>query len=225
LSISAERGGKPEEFYHEAPTPRREVHDDFAPEPTNWILIFQSLFSKQVWQSVQVLLKGAILAVGPRTIAAILRIMGRGEERQFTRFHRVLNRANWSPLMASRRLLTAMISVFAPSGPLVMALDDTIERRRGAKIAAKGIYRDPVQSTSTHVVKTSGLRWLCLTLVVPIPWARRHWALPFCCVLAPSEGFYTQRGRAPSACRPGTSAAVDGQALAARSAHRGGCRQ
>jgi hypothetical protein len=78
-----------------------------------------------------------------------------------------------------------------------MALDDTIERRRGAKIAARGIYRDPVWSSHRNVVKTSGLRWLCLMLVVPIPWARRHWALPFCSALTPSRRYYDSRGREP----------------------------
>jgi hypothetical protein len=123
--------------------------------------------------------------LGPRTIAAILRVMRLSEERQFERFHRVLNRVKWSPLMASRRLL--------------MALGDTIERRRGAKIAARGICRDPVQSSPTHLVRTSGLCWLCLMLVVSIDWARRHWALPFCSVLAPSERYYLHRRRRP--CR------------------------
>jgi hypothetical protein len=125
--------------------------------------------------------------------------MGLSHERHFTRFHRVLNRVKWSGLQASRRLLMALIAVFAPVGPLIMALDDTIERRRGARIAARGIYRDPVQSSHSNFVKVSGLRWLCLMLVVPIPWARRHWALPFCCVLAPSEGYHARLGRTP--CR------------------------
>lgn len=79
-----------------------------------------------------------------------------------------------------------------------VTLDDTIERRRGAKIAAKGIYRDPVRSSQGHFVKASGLRWLCLMLIAPIPWAKRCWALPFCSVLAPSERYYQQRGRRPN---------------------------
>jgi hypothetical protein len=169
------------------------------PELTNWIVVFQPLFSKRVWHSVAILLNGAILAVRARTVTAALRVMGFGHERQFTRFHRVLNRVKWSGLQASRRLLMALISVFALAGPLIMALDDTIERRRGAKIAARGIYRDPVQSSHSNFVKVSGLRWLCLMLVVPIPWAHRHWALPFCSVLAPSEGYYERLGRTP--CR------------------------
>ena len=143
------------------------------PALTKWILVFAPLFSKRVWQSVQVLLAGAILAVGSRTVTAILRVMGLSQEQQFQKFHRVLNRAKWSALAGSRRLLFALIDAFIPEGPLLMALDDTIERRRGAKISAKGIYRDPVRSSHSHFVKASGLRWLCLMLLAPIPWAGR----------------------------------------------------
>jgi hypothetical protein len=166
-------------------------------ELTDSILVFQSLFSKRVWPLVQVLLRGAILAIGPRTVTAVLRVMGRSGETGYQQFHRVLNRVKWSPLQASRRLLMALIAAFAPSGPLVMALDDTIERRRGAKITTRGLYRDPVQSSRSNFVKTSGLRWLCLMLVVPIPWARRYWALPFCSVLTPSRNYYLRRRRQP----------------------------
>ncbi|MGJ7915268.1 transposase [Massilia sp. LXY-6] len=165
---------------------------------TRAIVGLSDLFSKRAWPLVQVLLAGAILAVGPRTVSAVLRVMGLSQERQFQKYHRVLNRVKWSTLGGGRRLLKLLIEAFAPDGPLIMALDDTIERRRGAKIAAKGIYRDPVRSSHGHFVKASGLRWLCLMLVAPIPWANRCWALPFCTVLAPSERYYLQRGRRPN---------------------------
>jgi hypothetical protein len=160
-------------------------------------LIFESLFSKRVWQSAQILLAGAILCVGTRTVSACLRVMGLAKFSRFQRFHRVLNRARWSSLHASRRLLLALIDAFAPEGPLILALDDTIERRRGVKIAARGIYRDPVASSDKHVVKTSGLRWLCLMLVVSVSWASRYWAMPFCSVLAPSNCHYLTQHRVP----------------------------
>jgi hypothetical protein len=165
---------------------------------TRAIVGLSGVFSKRAWPLVQVLLAGAILAVGPRTISAVLRVMGLAQERQFQKYHRVLNRVKWSTLAGSRCLLKLLIEAFVPDGPLLMALDDTIERRRGAKITAKGIYRDPVRSSHGHFVKASGLRWLCLTLVAPIPWAKRCWALPFCTVLAPSERYYLQRGRRPN---------------------------
>jgi hypothetical protein len=168
------------------------------PELTNWSVVFAPLFSKRVWSSVQVLLTGAILAVGTRTVTAVLRVMGLSQEEQFQKYHRVLTRARWSSLAASRRLLWVLIDTFVPDGPLLLALDDTIERRRGAGIAAKGVYRDPVRSCHRHFVKASGLRWLCLMLLAPIPWAGRCWALPFCTVLAPSARYYQDRHRRPN---------------------------
>ena len=95
---------------------------------------------------------------------------------------------------ASQILLVQLIAVFAASGVIVLGLDDTIERRRGKKITAKGIYRDPVRSSHGHFVKASGLRWLSLMMLVDIPWAGRVWALPFLTVLAPSERYNHKRG-------------------------------
>ena len=165
-------------------------------EYTTILTTFATLFSKRIWQRVQILLMGAILAPGQRTVTAVLRIMGLSAEKRFQNFHRVLNRAVWSSREASRLLLGMLVAAFAMFGPIVFGLDDTIERRRGAKIKAKGIYRDPVRSSHSHFVKASGLRWLSLMLLAPIPWGKRIWALPFLTVLAPSERYYEGRNRA-----------------------------
>jgi hypothetical protein len=162
---------------------------------TRTIGVFAPVFSRPVWQHVQVLLTGAILAPGKRTVTALLQIMGRSAASNFQTYHRVLNRAVWSPLTASRLLLRLLVAVFSPSEVMVFGLDDTIERRRGEQITAKGIYRDPVRSSHTHFVKVSGLRWLACMMLTPLAWANRVWALPFLTVLCPSERFYEQRGR------------------------------
>ena len=99
----------------------------------------------------------------------------------------MLNRAVWCPREASRVLLGLLLAAFAPTGPVVLGIDDTIERRRGKCIPAKGVYRDPIRSSRSFFVKTMGLRWLSLMLLVPVPWAGRVWALPFLTALAPSE--------------------------------------
>jgi hypothetical protein len=112
-------------------------------------------------------------------VSSVLRTVGLSQEQHFQTYHRVLNRAVWSSLKASRTLLYLLVCAFAPDGPLVLGSDETIERRRGAKIAAAGIYHDPVRSSHNHFVKVNGLRWVCLMLLVPIPWAGRAWALPF----------------------------------------------
>jgi len=156
---------------------------------------FARLFSKRIWKQAKTLLIGAILSPVERTVTAALRVMGLSGEKHFQNYHRVLNRAIWSSLEASHILLGLLISTFASSSPIIMGLDDTIERRRGAKIKAKGIYRDPVRSSHSHFVKASGLRWLSLMLLTPIPWAKRVWALPFLTVLAPSEKYYKDKVR------------------------------
>ncbi|MCC7187352.1 MAG: transposase [Anaerolineales bacterium] len=156
---------------------------------------FARLFSKRIWEQAKILLIGAILSPAERTVTAILRVMGLSGEKHFQNYHRALNRAVWSGLEASRIWLGLLISAFAFSGAVIMGLDVTIERRRGAKIKAKGIYRDAVRSSHSHFVKTSGLRWLSLMLLAPIPWAQRVWALPFLSVLAPSERYYQGKAR------------------------------
>ena len=100
---------------------------------------FAPLFSRRVWAHARVLLVGAILAPGLRTVAAILRIMGLAHTRRSRRYRRVLNRAAWSSRAAGRVLLRLLIGTFAPDGPLVVGLDETLERRTGKKIAATGV--------------------------------------------------------------------------------------
>jgi DDE superfamily endonuclease len=148
---------------------------------------FAPLFSRPVWRHVQVLLVGAILTPGQRLVSSALRAVGLSHRSNFQAYHRVLSRAIWSSRSASRILLGLLVATFAPAGLLVLGIDETIERRRGAKIAAAGIYRDPVRSSHSHFVKVRGLRWVCLMLLVPVPWATRMWALPFLTVLAPSQ--------------------------------------
>ena len=160
------------------------------------IVEFVPYFSKPVWEHAQVLLIGAILAPGKRTVTAALRVMGLSEEKHFQNYHRVLNRACWSNLKLARVLLGVLVKTFVPEGALVFGLDDTIERRRGEQITAKGIYRDPVRSSHSHFVKASGLRWLCAMLLVDIRWAQRVWALPVLTALCPSERCYEKKKRA-----------------------------
>jgi hypothetical protein len=117
------------------------------------------------------------------------------DERCLCRYHRVLNRAVWSSREASRVLLGLLVEAFVPEGPLVLGIDETLERRRGKKISAKGIYRDPVRSSREHFVKTSALRWVCLALLVPVPWASRVWSLPFLSALAYSERYAEEQGK------------------------------
>jgi hypothetical protein len=156
---------------------------------------FAPLFSERVFQHVRLLLAGAILAPGKRTVASALRAVGLEQERRFCRYHRVLSRAVWSSREVSGVLLGLLVEAFVPEGPLVLGIDETLERRRGKKICAKAIYRDPVRSSREHFVKTSALRWVCLVLLMPVPWASRVWSLPFLSALAYSERYAQEQGK------------------------------
>jgi hypothetical protein len=128
--------------------------------PTTMVQVlapFVPLFSERVWQHVQLLLAGAILAPGKRTVASALRAVGLQEERRFCRYHRVLSRARWSSREASRILLGLLVEAFAPEGPLVLGVDETLERRGEArefwpKVSTATQYAQAVSTSSKRAL-------------------------------------------------------------------------
>lgn len=179
------------------------THTDVLPSNTSpippvlagWLSVLRDCFTAPVWRHVLVLVAGAVLAPGKRTVSQALRVMGLASSPGFGRCHEVLDRARWNSRAVARKLLAQVLDVFLPTGGVVIGIDDTIERRWGAKIKARGIYRDPVRSSHGHFVKAGGLRWLPLMVIVPIPWASRRWALPFLTVLALSQRWSDARRR------------------------------
>ena len=160
------------------------------------LIPFATLFRIPTWQKPQVVVVGAILSPGRRTVASALRVMGLSGDRNYARYHHVLNRAAWSPLQVSQVLLRMLLQhLDRGDGPLVFGIDETLERRQGPQISALGVYRDAVRSSRSYVVKASGLRWISLMWLGRIPWAGRYWALPVLTALAPSERYYRRRGR------------------------------
>ena len=145
------------------------------PEPLAvWLRPFLADLTTPTWCHALTLVAGAILAPGRRTVAAMLRVMGLGQLATFTNYHRVLNRNRWSSRATAKRLLRLLLGTFVPDGPVIIGIDETIERRWGPKIKARGIYRDPVRSSRGHFVKASGLRWISVMLLAPVPWAGRR---------------------------------------------------
>jgi len=148
---------------------------------------FESAFSPSIWPRVQVLMVGTLLARGRRTVTAALRCTGLSDEVHFSSYHQVLNRARWSALELSRRLLQLLVKSFvAVGGSLTFVIDETLERRWGRRIKKRGHYRDPLASRKQRSVAASGLRWVVLTLVITPPWTQRSWALPVMSVPAPT---------------------------------------
>ena len=152
------------------------------PLPAAIILVFAPfapLVSPRGWRHAQLLLRGAMLAPGARTVTTALRVIGLAAERRFTNDPRVLNRAIWSAHQGSRMLLGLLITLLVPPGAtIVLGADDTGDRRAGRQIRAKGCDREAGRSSHTPVLRCFGLTWGSMRLLVPVPWSRRVWALP-----------------------------------------------
>jgi DDE superfamily endonuclease len=166
--------------------PRKDIMPFLSPAILANLSPFAILFSRPVWKHALTLVMGTILCRGKRTVCAALRMMGLSDEVNFTKYHHVLNRVEWSLLSAAQILLNLIVNVIGNENPLVFFIDETLERRRGPKIKAKGYYRDAVRSSKNIVVKSSGLKWLTLAISWRFPFSARHFALPFMTVLEPS---------------------------------------
>jgi DDE superfamily endonuclease len=160
----------------------------------SWLEPFRTAFTTPTWRRVLVLTSGAILSPGRRTVCSALRAMGLEDAADFSSFHRVLNCNRWNSLALARVLFVWLVSVLVPDGPVIIGIDDTLERRTGRRISARGIYRDPVRSSRGHFVKASGLRWQAFMLLAPLSWTGRVWGLPFLTLLCPSERYARERG-------------------------------
>jgi len=159
-----------------------------SPEIVRILAVFEMAMTAPAFAKSLVLIYGAILTPGTRTVSAVLRVMGLGHLGTYGNYHRVLNRDRWSPWIMSQLLLEVLIQVFIPDGgALVLVIDETLERRQGKKIKYKGRFHDAVRSTQHQVVTSLGVRWCCVALLVEVPWNHRAWALPFMVVpvLAP----------------------------------------
>lgn len=178
--------------------------------PAEIILVlahFAPAFTQPTYQKVVVLVVGTILAKGRRTVTNALRAVGKAQDGDWSKYHQVLNRAKWSGLRVSQRLLSLIVATFvAADGLVTLAVDETLERRWGPQIRKRGHWRDSLASSKKLNVSASGLRWLVLAVVVNLPWTPYVVALPFLSVLLTTPKVSTRLGK-----RHKTVAQVTGQ--------------
>jgi DDE superfamily endonuclease len=169
-----------------------------SPVIVHLLLPFAVALTRPALTKLAWLVQGGILAPGRRTVCAALAACGLGQSPHFTTFHRFFNRDRWSALRLSRLLLLLLVGAFlAPDEPLVILVDETLERRRGRQIAYQSWFRDPVRSEGGRKVHCRGIRWLCACLLVPVPWSARSWALPFFVVPVLAEKVCQRLGKRP----------------------------
>jgi hypothetical protein len=173
-----------------------EVQMTTLPHPILTILQpFATIFRQErVFRKALTLLIGCILCIGGVTVCAALRAIGLNTDKTYSRFHRLLNHDYWNMMLASKILLQMIVKAF-PQKILTFAVDDTIERRRGKKIKAKGIFKDPIGTGTGKHITCSGLRWVPIMILLRVPFMRRTVALPFMVPLSLSERTAAKIGR------------------------------
>ena len=160
-----------------------------------WLAPFLAAFSRRSRPTVAALAIGALLSVGPRTIANCLRVLGLAEDPGFAAFHRVLNRNAGSGSALARTLLRMVVAALVPTGPVVVGVDHTLERRHGRRIGPAGHFYDAGRSSAERKATSRGLRWLSAMVLVEVPFAGRIWALPVLTALTPSKAWSERNGR------------------------------
>ena len=153
--------------HHRLPTPVHAVFEPLAPALT-----------RPTYHRFILLALAAILTVGGRTVANLLRLLGALAPGHSSSYHRLLSHRRWPSRRLARRYIAAVLARFAPHGPVALAGDDTVTEHPGAKVYGKGCHRDPVRSTHGFTAYRWGHKWIVLALLVGFPFCRRRWALP-----------------------------------------------
>jgi hypothetical protein len=164
-----------------------QVHTLFDP--------LEPAFSRPTHHRFTLLALAAILTLGGRSIANLLRCLGALAPGYPTSYHHVFSRRRWSPWALARRFLTIVLARFVPEGPIALAGDDTVTEHPGPKVYGKGCHRDPVRSTHSFTAYRWGHKWVVLALLVRFPFATRRWALPLLIALYQSEQDNRRQGR------------------------------
>jgi hypothetical protein len=153
--------------HHRLPAPVHAVFEPLAPALT-----------RPTYHRFVLLALAAILTVGGRTVANLLRLLGALAPGHSSSYHRLLSHRRWPSRRLARRYIAAVLARFAPHGPVALAGDDTGTEHPGAQVYGKGCHRDPVRSTHGFTAYRWGHKWVVLALLVGFRFCRRRWALP-----------------------------------------------
>src|SRR3954463_10386369 len=177
------------------PTPVHAVFEPLAPALT-----------RPTYRRFVLLALAAILTVGGRTVANLLRLLGALAPGHSSSYHRLLSHRRWPSRRLARRYIAAVLAPVAPHGPIALAGDDTVTEHPGAKVYGKGCHRDPVRSTHGFTAYRWGHKWVVLALLVRFRFCRRPWALPLMVALyrpAEKETKVGKRGQKQRGSSPG----------------------
>lgn len=165
------------------------------PEAHGLVQILAIHFTSPTYQRLSVLLVGALLTTGRRTVANLLRTLRHLAPGHTTGYQRVFSRAPWSGLALGCALARFLLDHVVPDGPVRLVGDDTVDGHKGAHVYGKARHRDAVRSTRSHTAWRYGHKWVVLAILVKFPFATRPWALPVLIDLYRSEEGDRKRNR------------------------------
>ena len=169
---------------------RRRIADDHRRLPEPIRAAFEPLapaLTRPTYHRLVLLALAALLTIGGRTVANLLRTLGALAPGHPSGYHRALSHRRWATRALVRRYIAAVLDRFAPDGPVTLAGDDTVTEHRGAKVYGKGRHRDPVRSTRSFTAYRWGHKWVVLALLDRPASGRRRWALPLMVALSRPE--------------------------------------
>jgi hypothetical protein len=114
-----------------------------------------------------------------RNITSMIVAAGMAGVKHHSSFHRVFSAAQWS-LDAFGLAVFRLIEPWLDEEAAVMlAVDDTLVRKRGLKVFGAGMHHDPLLSSRSHTVTRWGLSFVVLSVIVRFPlWPDRPFSLP-----------------------------------------------
>jgi len=152
-------------------------------------------FSQPTFKRFTLLLVGAILTPGRRTVLHVLWTVRSLTDGHVSSYHRVLSRNRWSLWPLGRALAGAALAWVGEGEPVLVAIDDHATQHRGKRVYGKARHRDAVRSSHSHTVWLWGHKWVVLAICVRLPFASRPWALPVLCALYRSPQTDAAEGR------------------------------
>ena len=142
------------------------------------LTMLRPTFSTPTYNRFLVLLLGALLTTGRRTITNILRTVRHQAPGHGASYHRVCSQRRWSTWVMARALIGFLLDHVVPPGTVLLAADDTVTEHPGPKVFGKGRHRDGVRSSHNYTAYRWGHKWVVVSVLVKLPFARRPWALP-----------------------------------------------
>jgi hypothetical protein len=141
---------------------------------------FRCVFTAPSYVTFVVLVTGWCLSHRRRYVTDLIWSSGCTRKGHHSRYHRFFSQAVWELDTLSWVLAKLLIAIFAPTGVIELAVDDTLCRKRGLTVYGAGMHHDPLISSRAKPLVSWGHDWVVLSLVVRFPfWASgKVWSLP-----------------------------------------------